>query len=132
MLLTICETDLEKMIYGTDQKRPTLHDDYTPQLMVKLIREMIAAGSIVANRCLLLCGWRRCCRHRHHHRCCHCDRGRGHTVCRAAAHTLVLEEQNNSRARPTRASSSRQGALGCQQHYGAVGCQQQAHDRMAK
>jgi serine/threonine protein kinase len=42
MLLTICETDLEKMIYGKDQKRPTLHDDYTPQLMVKLIREIIA------------------------------------------------------------------------------------------
>jgi serine/threonine protein kinase len=30
------------MIYGKDQKRPTLHDDYTPQLMVKLIREIIA------------------------------------------------------------------------------------------
>ena len=53
-------------------------------------------------------------------------------VCRAAAHTLVLEEQNNRRARPTRAGSSSQGALGCKQHYGAPGCQQQAHGRMAK
>ena len=52
-------------------------------------------------------------------------------VCRAAAHTLVLEEQNNSRARPTRAGSSSHGALGWQQ-YGALGCQQQAHGRMAK
>ena len=30
-------------------------------------------------------------------------------VCRAAAHTLVLEEQNNRRARPTHAGSSSQG-----------------------
>jgi hypothetical protein len=46
----------------------------------------------------------------------------------------VLEEQNNSRARPTHAGSSSQesGALCCQQHYGALGCQQQAHGRMAK
>ena len=39
MLMTNCETDLEKMIHGKDQK---LRDDYTPQLMVKLIREIIA------------------------------------------------------------------------------------------
>jgi serine/threonine protein kinase len=39
LLLSYCETDLKKMIYGKDQK---LHSDYTKELMVKLIREIIA------------------------------------------------------------------------------------------
>eukprot|EP01046_Picozoa_sp_COSAG06_P047672 COSAG06_NODE_6977_length_2689_cov_40.568726_1_plen_682_part_00 len=42
LLLSYCETDLEKMIYGKDEKLPTLHNDYTKELMVKLIREIIA------------------------------------------------------------------------------------------